>query len=153
MPKGWYQLMSIRFTIIYASFAFVLLVLLAFLTGPLWGLRLDYEKGQQMQLIQLCVPVFLSYLASAVAYARGDSSLPEPKGERGQILKVLTVGGLGVFLIGMIVSTTIYFLTANGSLKQGGLDFARYSLTITLLLGILGATTSAVSIYVFSTKE
>ncbi|EJN13120.1 hypothetical protein PMI42_03511 [Bradyrhizobium sp. YR681] len=145
--------MSVRFTIIYASLFFVLLILVAFLTGPLWGLRLDYEKGQQMQLIQLCLPVFLSYLAAAVSYATVGKTLPEPTGERGKILRLVTLGGFTIFLVGVTVSTLMYFATANGWLKNGGLDFEKYSLTLTLLLGFLGSTTSTVSTFIFSAKQ
>lgn len=58
--------MSIRITIIYASLIVVLASFVAFISGPLWGLRLDYEKGQQFQLIQIIIPTFVSYLSTAV---------------------------------------------------------------------------------------
>ena len=92
--------MSIRFTIIYVSLISIATILVLFLSGPIWGLRLDYEKGQQIQLIQIGIPTFLSYLSAAVTYATAGRDFPEPTGERGRILKVIAVGGLAIFGIG-----------------------------------------------------
>lgn len=145
--------MSIRFSIIYLSLAVVFITILLFVSGPLWDLRLDYEKGQQMQLIQMTTPLFVSYLSAAVAYAISGKETPEPTGERGKILRVMVIGAFLIFIVGAAVGTTMYYISANGTLKSGRLEFDRYSALMTLLLSILGATTSAISMYVFAGKK
>jgi hypothetical protein len=145
--------MSIRFTIIYASLISVAIILVLFLSGPIWGLRLDYEKGQQIQLIQIGIPTFLSYLSAAVTYATAGRDFPEPTGERGRILKIITVGGLAIFGVGFALATLIFYKSAQGSLPSGRLSFEQYSSVITLIVGLLGATTSAVATYIFASAE
>jgi hypothetical protein len=61
--------MSIRLFIVYFSLIMLGAVILAFWLGPEWGLRLDYEKGQHLQIIEIVAPVFVAYLSSAVTYA------------------------------------------------------------------------------------
>jgi hypothetical protein len=145
--------MSIRFFIIYASLGTVLAMITAILSGPIWGLNLDYEKGEQIQLIQIAVPSFLSYLTSAVAYAAVGNGFPEPSGERGKILRAIATGGFLIFVVGFLVSTTIYYLSANDTLKHGKLHFDQYTNIVTLLLGVLGVTTSAVATFIFAAKK
>jgi hypothetical protein len=81
--------MSIRIGLIYSSLAIVFLTFVAFLSGPLWGLRLDYEKGQQFLLIQIIVPTFVSFLSSAGVHATSEKSFPEPRGQKGRILRAI----------------------------------------------------------------
>ncbi len=145
--------MSIRFTILYASLALVGMILVLYVSGPLWGLHLDYEKGQQIQLIQIATPTFLSYLSAAVTYATAGRDFPEPVGERGRILKTITIAGFAIFTIGFGLSTTIFFMSAAGRLSFGQLSFEQYTNLITLMIGLLGGTTSAVATYVFASVE
>jgi hypothetical protein len=145
--------MSLRFTIIYLSLISISTILVLYLSGPLWGLRLDYEKGQQIQLIQIGIPTFLSYLSAAVTYATAGRDFPEPIGERGRILKTITVGGIIVFAIGFALATVVFYKSAEGSLPLGQLSFEQYTSLMTILIGLLGATTSAVAIYIFASAE
>ena len=145
--------MSIRFTIIYVSLGIVLITLVALMTGPVWGLRLDYEKGQRLQLIQVIIPVFLTYLSTAVTYVTSGKAFPEPRGERGKILRIITLGAFSVFIAVMIAATTMYYKSANGTLRYGQLDFDSYSTVLTLMMGFLGVTTSAISVFIFSAKR
>jgi hypothetical protein len=145
--------MSIRFTIIYASLISLAVILILFLSGPIWGLRLDYEKGQQIQLIQIAIPTFLSYLSAAVTYATTGRDFPEPVGERGHILRIVTIGGLAIFTIGFGLATAIYYESSAGRLPSGRLSFEQYSGVITLMIGLLGATTSAVATFTFASAE
>jgi hypothetical protein len=131
----------------------VLIVIVAFISGPLWGLKLDYEKGQQMQLIQIALPTFLSYLSSAVAYASVGNIFPEPDGERGRILRLICLGGLSIFFVGFTLSTVMFYMSADGTLKQGRLEYGQYTNLITMLLGILGVTTSAVTTFIFAARK
>lgn len=141
--------MSVRITLIYASLIVVLVSFVAFISGPLWGLRLDYEKGQQIQLIQIIIPTFISYLSTAIVYAGLGKAVPEPQGQRGQILRTINLGVLVIFAAGVIVATAMYYVSANGTLQYGRLNFERYSMIITMLLGLLAATTSAISAFLF----
>lgn len=144
--------MSIRFFLIYASFATVVVILTTFLTGPFWGLPLDYEKGQHLQLIQIVLPPFIAYLTAAVAFAKAGVSFAEPKGERGQMLRALCLGGLVVFAMCFALATYVFYATGRGLLASG-LSYGQYSAIITLILAVLGATTSAVSAIVFSVGQ
>jgi hypothetical protein len=146
-------LVSIRFFIIYVGLISVISIIVVFITGPVWGLRLDYERGQHIQLLQIATPTFLSYLSAAVAYASVGASFPEPRGERGQILRTVAVGGAAIFGIGFIVCTTVYYLSARGQLPNSALKFDQYTNLVTMLLGVLGATTSAVATFVFAAKK
>lgn len=145
--------MSIRFTIIYVSLGVVFATFVAVLTGPMWGLRLDYEKGQRLQLIQVIIPIFLTYLSTAIAYATIGKPFAEPRGERGRVLRVITAGAFMIFILVMIVATTVYYKSANGTLQYGRLDFDGYSSIMALLMGFLGITTSAVSMSIFSMRR
>jgi hypothetical protein len=145
--------MSIRFTIIYASLISVAVILIVYLSGPIWGLRLDYEKGQQIQLIQIGLPTFLSYLSAAVTYATAGRDFPEPTGERGRILRIVTIGGLVIFGIAFALATAIFYKSAEGRLTSSNLSFEQYSAVITLILGLLGATTSAVATFIFANYD
>jgi hypothetical protein len=53
----------------------------------------------------------------------------------------------------MIVATGMFYLSANGTLHYGRLDFDKYSYTITALLGILAAATSGITSFVFGIKR
>lgn len=145
--------MSLRFIVVHSSLAIVLAVLTVFASGPLWGLVLDYPRGQQIQLIQLVLPTFLSYLSSAVTYATVGAEFSEPEGERGKLLRTVCIGGLIIFVVAFFVSTLVYYLSANGTLQAGRLDFARYTNIITLLLSVLAVTTSAVTAVIFAAKK
>jgi hypothetical protein len=114
---------------------------------------LDYAKGQQIQLIQIALPTFLSYLSMAVAYATVGNVFPEPKGERGRILRVICLGGLIIFVVGFSVATIIFYLSGTGQLRSGGLTFAQYSNVITIIMGVLGVTTSAVTTFIFAARK
>lgn len=142
--------MSVRIVVIYSSLIVVLASFVVFISGPIWGLRLDYEKGQQLQLIQIITPTFVSYLSTAVVYAAFSKAIPEPQGQRGQILRIVSVGVLCIFAAGIVVATAMYYFSANGALQYGRLNFERYSMIITMLLGLLAATTSAVAAFLFS---
>ena len=107
--------MSMRFFIIYASFSIVLAVIVAFVSGPLWGLPLDYEKGQHLQLIQIAIPPFVAYLTAAIAYAKSRNSFPEPRGERGRILRIVCLGGIVIFALGFAIATYVFYETGNAS--------------------------------------
>ncbi|MGB9367484.1 MAG: hypothetical protein WCE79_15865 [Xanthobacteraceae bacterium] len=135
------------------SVAVVFCAIVAFLSGPLWGLRLDYEKGQQIQLLQILLPTFLSYLGAAVTYATVGSEFSEPIGERGRILRIITLAGVSFFLIGTILSTSVYYLSANGTLTYGRLEFNQYAAILTMLIGILSVTTSIISTYIFAARK
>ncbi len=143
--------MSIRFTIIYASLIIVGCLLVLFLIGPAIGLPFDAEKGQQIQVMQIAIPTFVSYLSAAVTYATVRTAFPEPAGEQGKILRTIVVGSLTVFIVGFSVATFIFAEAGNGRIPNG-LSYQQYTVIITLLLGILGATTSSVSAFIFAAK-
>jgi uncharacterized membrane protein len=126
--------------------------MIAFITGPLWGLQLDYPKNQHVQLIQIAIPTFLSYLTAAVAYATTGRQFAEPGGERGKILRVVSFAGLLIFMMGFIAATSMYYFSANGMLTFGQMQFEQYSNIVTLLIGILSVTTTAVSAFIYSTQ-
>jgi hypothetical protein len=144
--------MSIRFTIVYVSLGVVFVTLVALVAGPMWGLRIDYEKGQRLQLIQVIIPIFLTYLSTAIAYATLGRPFPEPQGERGRLLRLITAGAFIIFVVVMIVATVVYYESANGTLLYGRLDFDGYSTLIALMMGFLGITTSAISMFIFSAR-
>lgn len=133
--------------------AILFMVILAFLLGPLWGLRLDYEKGQQFQLIQMITPLFISYISTAVTYATLGRSFPEPRGQRGRILRAVTFGSFALFMIGMIAATGMYYVSARGYLLYGHLDFDHYNAAVTGLLAFLAAVTSAISTFIFAVER
>jgi hypothetical protein len=143
--------MSIRFLLIYISLFMVIALIALFIAAPLWGLPLDTEKGEQIQLIQISIPIFVSYLSSAVTYATVGINFPEPTGERGKILRTVTCGSFTIFSVGLIISTMMFYETGHGILPNA-LDFRQYTNVITILLGLLAATTSVVSTCVFATK-
>jgi hypothetical protein len=145
--------MRLRYLLIYASLIIIFLSLIGFMTGPIWGLRLDYEKGQQLQVIQIIIPTFLSYLAAAVVYVTKGASFVEPRGERGRILTIITIGVLAIFASGMITSIALYYFYANGTLRTSYFTFERLCQVMSILLGIMAATTTAVSTYLFTAKQ
>jgi hypothetical protein len=145
--------MQLRDLIVYTSLVAVFVAVIGFLTGPLWGLRLDYEKGQQIQLIQMTIPTFLSYVALAVVYATKGKSLPEPRGQRQRILYVVTIGALIIFIAGMIASTALYYFYANGTFRASHFNFEKYTLMISLLLSVLAVTITTISTHLFDVKQ
>jgi len=145
--------MSIRFSIIYFSLFLILSAVVAFVTGPIWGFRLDYEKGEQIQLIQIIIPTFLAYLSAAITYATSRKTFREPGGERGRILRVITFGSILIFVFGVVAATVLFHLSGSGAIENGSISFSQYSSIISVLLGILAATTTAISTYVFSSDE
>jgi hypothetical protein len=124
--------------------------MLVYLSGPLWNLPLDYQKGQQLQLLQIAAPTFLSYLASAATYAISGQTFPEPEGERGAILRRIAAGGIALFLAGFVLATAVFFISGSGRMAVEVIDFKTYSNLITLLVGLLSVTTTAVASFVFA---
>ena len=144
--------MSIRFTLIYASLFIVGLLIIVFLIGPFLDLPFDTEKGEHIQVMQIAIPTFISYLSAAVTYATVRTEFPEPVGERGKILRTITVGSLAIFMFGFAVATTIFYFSGRG-IRPNSMSYQQYTIVITFLLGILGATTSAISVYVFASMQ
>lgn len=142
--------MSVRFFLIYASLLSVFLTICLFLLSPLFGLGLDHEKGEHLQVIQIIIPTFLGYLTAAVTYATSKASFREPRGEKGRILQIVTVGSVLVFFFGVLLATVVFGLSSQEGSTLPGVSFSQYSSIVSILLGILSATTSAVSAFIFS---
>jgi hypothetical protein len=88
-----------------------------------------------------------------VAYAIAGNVFPEPRGERGRILRIVSFGGLAVFALGFTTATVMYYLSANGTVTYGRLGYDQYTNIVTMILGILALTTSGVTTYIFAAKK
>lgn len=143
--------MSVRFIIIYGSMLCMLVSVSIFISGPFWGLGLDYQKGEHVHLLQIIAPVFISYLSAAVVYATSSKKIREPRGEKGRILRVISIFSISLFLVGLFLSTVLFYYSSLGRLQGVALSFSQYTNIITLLLSLLAGTTTTVVTFIFGT--
>jgi hypothetical protein len=129
-------------------------ILLPFLfIGPAAGYPLT--APQASQLISMIVPVFLSYLGSAVAFVFLRQEEQEELGTRKHdLLSIVVNGGFLVFAICLVSLFGAFgFSNRLSAPPGGGMPFADLSTGVTTVLGIMTTTVGASIVYLFGRPQ
>ena len=121
--------------------------------APLTKYPLDFE--QSMKIIQVIIPLFAGYLASA---SMGLTSKNKPRNTKIDENIIYLMKGVFFLIVFMILSLFIVFGVANwpsDNLAYESIDFSfdSLSLMISLILGIHTATTTVIVGYLFGVQD
>lgn len=136
--------------IIFASILITGVQLTFFLTAPAIGYPLTYPKN--ISILQMTAPVFFGYLgaASHFAFANPASNATAPN----QFLGILVRGPIVVYSL-VIAAVTAAFGYSNrvGASIGDGMSVDDLANSLSIALGLLAASTSVITSYLFVPRE
>lgn len=119
---------------------------------PLWC-RFDWDDS--IRVSQIVVPVFLGYLGSASRYVFGRNANSNASiSQAGEYVGLIVRGPVIVFVILVCALLIIFCLSNAPSIStRRGMDVDQLSFGISMVMGLLAATTSVAVSYLFGTIE
>lgn len=141
-----------RGLVVWSSILIVGLTVFFFILAPAFGYRLEY--ADVWPLAKPILPVFLGFLGIAVQFIGQDSPGGRGRARRAPpLLLPLVAGPIGIYLLGFIALVVAYGVTNRADAPLGeGMSKEDLSTWITVLLGILAATTNAAVAILFRTE-
>lgn len=141
-----------RVGIIKSSLALTLGLAVFFFTAPSLGYPLNH--GAALRLLATVIPVFSGYLGSAVHYIfRPSLRAVRLREGSGQLLALLTYGPIAIFCVSTVALLFSFAYGNRHGVQIGSgnaMSVETLSLGISLCLGFLAITTSAIVSYLFS---
>lgn len=139
-----------RKDLIVSSLAITGCQILFLILAPVLNYPLRYP--QNIQILQIITPVFLGYLGSAAHFI----FRPEPPDVRvqNQLLGLLVKGPLIIYVVTVAGALTAFGYSNRTAATPGdGMSVDHLSTALAICLGILAATTSVISSYLFVTPK
>lgn len=134
--------------VIVCSLAATAGIFLFFVLAPAFGYPLEY--AQAFRLIQVVLPTFVGYLATATAFLVGKSPRAVRLRSPALQLKLVTLGPLVIFALGLSGLLTAFGYTNRADAAPGvGMSVDLLATMTSLLLALLAATTTIASEYLF----
>lgn len=116
------------------------------LVAPAINYPLTYPKN--LELLQIITPVFLGYLGAAAHFVFQNPAPPVPV--QNQFLGMLVRGPFIVYGLAVVAALAAFgFTNRVGVAMGGGMSTANLATALSIALGILAATTSILSSYLF----
>lgn len=145
-----------RLWLVRASLASVGSLLAFVLLAPLFHYPLQYQDAPRV--LEICVPVLLSYLGAAVRFVtRGvRSSAPTPNSTKHEsdLLGLVIKGPILVFLVVSGAAFVAFGVSNRASAPIGiGMGLDQLCTTLTIALSILTASTSVLVSYLFHVER
>jgi hypothetical protein len=142
-------LTTARVWLIYASLLLVGAEVTFLALAPVVGFPLEYS--QAIKLIEITFPVLLGYLGSAAYFVVGAADqTPNPHAQTAPEFGLMVRGPVLVFAFATIVTLVAFAISNRANAAPGeGMSFDSLSGILTLILGILTATTSVISAHIF----
>jgi hypothetical protein len=125
-------------------------VFIFFGLAPAIGYPLSYADA--MNVLKIIVPIFASYLGGAVIFL-GAGGADNQNDSPNELLGLLLKWPMAVFAIGMVALLLAFPLSNGGSFNGTGMTPDTLSLFVSLLMGLLAATTGAVSSLLFKVGD
>ena len=131
------------------------LLMFLLLAQPL-HMRFNYATEENLRLIDVVLPTFLGYLGSAAHFLFNSNKGREVDEENAGLLKLLVHGPFILFIICTSALFYTYYEThlplPDDAPRVDYLKFSDLSRYLSFLLGILAATVSVVSAYLFGSN-
>jgi hypothetical protein len=128
------------------------LIVFLILAQPL-GMRFDYAQEQNLRLIDVVLPTFLGYLGAASHFIFNANRGREVDPEHAGMLRLLVHGPFLIFIAAVAALFFSHYMAHRPLLDDepriDRMDFATLSRYLSLCLGLLAATVSVVSSYLF----
>ncbi|WP_334536572.1 hypothetical protein [Bradyrhizobium sp. AZCC 2230] len=144
---------SARMAIVIYSLAITgVLIVCLILAQPL-GMRFDYGQEQNLRLIDIVLPTFFGYLGAASHFLfnanRGRDVDPQNVG----MMRLLVHGPFLIFIAAVSALFLAHYLShrplATNEPRIDRMDFNSLSRYLSVCLGLLAATVSIISSYLF----
>ena len=143
---------SERLWLIAADLLITGFIILFFLVAPVCGYPLTYEEAYQV--MQIVFPVFVGYLATAVAFVVRPAAEQTLTSERLKVLRLLLRGPLVLFGSAIIVVWIVFGVSnSRFGAPNSGMSLKVFSNLHTALLSILAATTGGLIAFLFPSKD
>lgn len=143
---------SERLWLIVADLAITGCIIVFFLVAPVFGYPLTYEESYQV--MQIVFPVFVGYLATAVAFVVRPAAEQTLTPERAKVLRLLLRGPLIIFVVGVVIVWIVFGISNSRYGAPGaGMTLKVFSNLHTGLLSILAATTGGLIAFLFPSKD
>lgn len=120
------------------------------LVAPSFSFPLTYP--QNLDLLQIVLPVFLGYLGSASHFIFQSSATSVPV--QNQFLGLLVKGPIVIYALAVIAAFGAFaYSNRVGAEIGGGMSVENLATALSLVLGLLAVTTGIVSSYIFAVPK
>ena len=141
-----------RLWLITADLIITGLIIVFFLVAPACRYPLTYDEAYQV--MQIVFPVFVGYLAVAVAFVVRPAAEQAIDADRLKILRILLRGPIFLFVAGIVVVWIVFGISNSRFGVPGqGMTLKVFSNLHTGLLSILAATTGGLIAFLFPSKD
>jgi hypothetical protein len=146
---------SARLAIVIYSLAITgSLIVFLLLAQPL-GIRFDFGQEQNLRLIDIIIPTFLGYVGAASNFLFNAGKGREVDEGNAQLLKILVHGPFLIFIAAVAALFYSYHVShrplAANEARVDVLDFNALSRYLSVCLGLLAASVTVISNYLFGT--
>jgi hypothetical protein len=139
------RLWIIRASLVSYGCAFVFFVL-----APAIGYPLYYADA--INVLKIIIPIFASYLGAAVLFL-GTGENVEVEEQPNAMLGLLVRWPVIIFSLGMVALLVGFPLSNGGKFSGSGMTPNTLSLLVSILTGLLAATTGAISSFLFKVEK
>ncbi len=143
-----------RYWLVLTSFVTTGVVFIFFVVAPSTGFPLSF--GQARGLLEIIVPVFVGYLASAAHYtfSRNMAKKRASNGVSDKLTSIMIRGPIVVFIVACFVAIVTFGYSNRPSAPSGnGMSIESLAWVISGGLGLLSVTTNVAVTYLFSIQE
>jgi hypothetical protein len=141
-----------RLWLLVADFILTGGVMVFFVISPAFGYPLTYDESYQV--MQIVFPVFVGYLATAVAFVVRPAAEQAIDENRLSVLRLLMRGPIVVFGAGILIVWIVFgYSNSRYGIPGAGMSLKVFSNLHTALLGILAATTGGLIAFLFPAKD
>lgn len=143
---------SERIWLILADLMITGMIIIFFLVSPVFGYPLTYDEAYQV--MQIVFPIFVGYLATAVAFVVRPAAEQPLTAERLRVLRFLLRGPIILFGIGIVIVWIVFGVSNAPDRAPGtGMSLKVFSNLHTGLLSLLAATTGGLIAFLFPSKD
>jgi hypothetical protein len=127
-------------------------VIVFFVVAPVFGYPLTYDESYQV--MQIVFPVFVGYLATAVAFVVRPVADQQIDENRRKVLRILIRGPVVLFSVGIVIVWIVFGVSnSRFGIAGAGMTLRVFSNLHTALLAILAATTGGLIAFLFPSKD
>lgn len=134
----------------FALFALVL-VLLVFVTGRLWGFPLDYTLQEEVPLVQLLAPPLFGVLGGAANYLAAPATVTIDRRHR-PLMTLMILAPTLIFLF-LFITVTAVFHFSNVSDSGTSFSIEAYRFWLTTILSFFTLTIPVISATLFKRAQ
>jgi hypothetical protein len=144
---------SARIAIIVYSLSITGVLFVFFVLSQAFGIRFDYEQGEQLRLVDIVVPVFFGYLGAASHFVFNANRGREVSSDNTLMLRILVHGPFILFIVFTVALMTAFQLSRlplpPDAPLQPSMSINDLSRWISISLALLSCTVSILASYLF----